>query len=952
MQNPTDISRRNAGDQTARGIVKYVTGNTAMIQIGGSSNLLPAVFNKDNPPAAGSEVALIRVIGQQKWVVATQYGTQRSGNVVGGSTEGSGIVPSAYVADKPYTPVGLIAKPQPGAVLFEWQGIVASTNIFEVQTSVLGADSDAVTVLLTHGSYYTRQATGSIYVRVRSVSPDFRYQSAWTTFVNGTSLADPGYIVGPGSAVDHTLPRFDATTGKLVEGSNTTLSDTDDLDLPGILTTHSGKVIKERVVTIAGAVTITTADDLVVVNKTVGAATVVNLPATPTTGQTFIVHDGKGDAATNNITITPAAGNINGGATLVINANYGTAVCTYNGTQWDAQVAAGGGGGGSALNIKDGGSINDLAVTEIDFPRGTIANPVSGKIVVSPGLTLLPITARYKTATAHSLPGGYVPTIINFDLEIFDTDTAVTTGASWHFTAPRTGYYHVDMSLLLDGTATFQYVNIFVNGSDIGALMAYGAQAYIEGSDTVYLVAGDTLDLRLSATNNLTIHTDAQWNHINIFSIGDTGVIGGILPNHAVVWHDELISTVGGPGSSWHDPLQNYGSYSYQTPPAPADERTGSVYLTAGTYTLNVLGVPGTNCGIFDWYIDGVLVVTGQDWYSATFIYNTLKSNSVTVIGNGIHVVKSVCTGKNASSTNYYNIFTKLWFMPSADVMLLESTEPDRVNSSICNGRLTLSSGTPITITDITAATTLYFTPFRGNQIGTYNGFTWSVHPFAEQSLSLSGFTANSNYDVFIVDGTLALEAVIWTNDTTRATALVLQDGIYVKSGAATRRYLGTIRIVATGQCEDSALRRFVYNYYNLTNRLLSVVETTGNWNYSSSTIRPANGNSANIIEIVNGIPEGPICVEYSTNMEFNGSNDWGVTGIGENSLSVIPARCILGQFRIFSTSVGMRSSHISTYKVIPQLGYSYFSMLEQTVAGTVTFFGSDNTGLSAEWMS
>ena len=58
-------------------------------------------------------------------------------------------------------------------------------------------------------------------------------------------------------------------------------------------------------------------------------------------------------------------------------------------------------------------------------------------------------------------------------------------------------------------------------------------------------------------------------------------------------------------------------------------------------------------------------------------------------------------------------------------------------------------------------------------------------------------------------------------NETTaRATALVFQNGILCKSGALTRRYLGTIRIQPTsvgagGQTEDSELNRYVYNHYN-----------------------------------------------------------------------------------------------------------------------------------------
>lgn len=89
-----------------------------------------------------------------------------------------------------------------------------------------------------------------------------------------------------------------------------------------------------RVVTAAGAITATTSDVYICVNKTVGAASAVGLFASPTTGYVLTVLDCKGDANTNNITITPAAGNIDGSATFVISTAYGTWQGVYTGTIW------------------------------------------------------------------------------------------------------------------------------------------------------------------------------------------------------------------------------------------------------------------------------------------------------------------------------------------------------------------------------------------------------------------------------------------------------------------------------------------------------------------------------------------------------------------------------------------------------------------------------------------
>jgi hypothetical protein len=64
------------------------------------------------------------------------------------------------------------------------------------------------------------------------------------------------------------------------------------------------------------------------------AARTINLPASPRTGQKHTIKDNGGLAATNNITIVPAAGNIDGAASYVINVNYGSISIVYGGTQW------------------------------------------------------------------------------------------------------------------------------------------------------------------------------------------------------------------------------------------------------------------------------------------------------------------------------------------------------------------------------------------------------------------------------------------------------------------------------------------------------------------------------------------------------------------------------------------------------------------------------------------
>ena len=85
-------------------------------------------------------------------------------------------------------------------------------------------------------------------------------------------------------------------------------------------------VLLEQEYTAAGAITIADDEDadVIVINKTVGAATSVALPTAVARTRAITIVDKKGDAATNNITISPKAASgqlIMGGATYVIDSN-------------------------------------------------------------------------------------------------------------------------------------------------------------------------------------------------------------------------------------------------------------------------------------------------------------------------------------------------------------------------------------------------------------------------------------------------------------------------------------------------------------------------------------------------------------------------------------------------------------------------------------------------------
>jgi len=262
------------------------------------------------------------------------------------------------------------------------------------------------------------------------------------------------------------------------------------------------------------------------------------------------------------------------------------------------------------------------------------------------------------------------------------------------------------------------------------------------------------------------------------------------------------------------------------------------------------------------------------------------------------------------------------------------------VYAGVCNGRLTLTSGTPVTTTDVTAATTIYFTPFKGNQVALYDGAAWVLRTFTERSLAVPA-TTSTMYDLFLYNnaGTLTLEAVAWTNDTTRATALTTQDGVLVKSGATTRRYLGSFRTTgSSGQTEDSLSKRFLWNYYNRIKRSLFVSESTDSWTYSTAAWQQVRNQAANKVEAVIGVIEDTATADayhhYTTSIA---TNQPCYTGIGLNTTSANSAQ-IKVQGTANSGNAGYPSAHYDGY---PATGYNYFAWLEYGAgSNTQTWFG------------
>jgi len=256
-------------------------------------------------------------------------------------------------------------------------------------------------------------------------------------------------------------------------------------------------------------------------------------------------------------------------------------------------------------------------------------------------------------------------------------------------------------------------------------------------------------------------------------------------------------------------------------------------------------------------------------------------------------------------------------------------------------GRLTTESGVPISTSDRTAQGTIYYTPFVHNRVALWDGSGWRRYTFTERSLALT-VTSGKNYDVFLYDnaGTLTLElSAAWTTDTARADALTTQDGITCKSGALTRRWLGTIRASGANTIEDSVTKRYVWNQDNAV-RCYLYKNFAANHAYNSATIRGWNASTTTgRVEAVFGAANRLTQWRWTWGTTTSSAAAGYTVGLGRDTSTANTS----GIGRRVGTSV-IYASQVESWPEYSPLGYHYYQITEAT-DGNIDF------GESVFWM-
>ena len=364
-------------------------------------------------------------------------------------------------------------------------------------------------------------------------------------------------------------------------------------------------------------------------------------------------------------------------------------------------------------------------------------------------------------------------------------------------------------------------------------------------------------------------------------------------------------------------------------------DRVRETSTTTGTGTLDLAGAvtgfvgfvagagDGSTVPYFVEAVDGDGVPTG-DWEAGEGVVTDAATDTLSRA--------TVLASSNSGSLVNFSAGTKNVYLGAPSSYVLSS------HPSLAGGRLTLESGVPISTSDQAAKTTVYYTPHIHNQISLYDGVRWKPYTFSELSLAIGTLTDAKQYDVFVYDnsGTLTLElSAAWTNDTTRADALTTVEGVYVKSGATTRRYLGTFRTTSTTTTEDSESLR-IFNANNRVWRTLYKEETTASWTYTTGNAwRSLNNSTANRVAVISGLAGVEIRLKAI---------------VGSTHSIAYAAQCGIGIDKTngndaLPTAVdydtGQSIAFADLHYVSPAAAYQYFQAVEWTRGATATFWGT-----------
>lgn len=288
---------------------------------------------------------------------------------------------------------------------------------------------------------------------------------------------------------------------------------------------------------------------------------------------------------------------------------------------------------------------------------------------------------------------------------------------------------------------------------------------------------------------------------------------------------------------------------------------------------------------------------------------------------------------------------------------------------SIPQGRITLTSATPVLTSTVSGATTVFYALYTGRYVPLYDGSAWTMTDIAAElsqtttdtTKSPAACTTNSNYDLFVWSdgGTYrCTRGPAWTSDTGRGTGAgttelervtgILVNKIAITNGPAAQRgtYVGTIRTNGSSQIDfnigassTNGTAGFigVWNAYNRRPWAANPQDSTASWTYTTAAWRAANASNSMRVSYVCGLNEDAVSAVYAGVANVSASG--GGYGVGYDSTSALATGSAPGAALVAGTS-----SATAILAGASGLGFHYVQALEYGGTG-LTFYGIQTAG-------
>lgn len=280
-------------------------------------------------------------------------------------------------------------------------------------------------------------------------------------------------------------------------------------------------------------------------------------------------------------------------------------------------------------------------------------------------------------------------------------------------------------------------------------------------------------------------------------------------------------------------------------------------------------------------------------------------------------------------------------------------------------GRLTLATATPVMTSSVAGATSVFYTPYAGNQVPLPSGGVYYMSVFAEVSQATTDTTkspaavaASSCYDDFVWNdaGTIrATRGPVWTNCTTRSagSALVLTNGLLVNSSAITNGpgaglgvWVGAIAsnasstidyIFGGGASGGVAGVLNVCNQYNRVSTSTFVTDNGAAYTYSIATVRQARASAGNQITFLLCSTEEQIYASYITECFTAATVNTGcLAGVGLDSTTTFAF--IRASF-LTATAAGQQATLNSSGPIAAGFGQHFISANEYSAGAVANTF-------------